>query len=102
LNRLYLDNNRLTGRGFSGVKEMMMSPSCKIIELSLSRCDLQNDDLYFISKALEMRFVINILNLSHNEIRDEGAVQLSIGLANGVDALKILDLSYNRISVFFK
>ena len=81
------------------IQDMICNPFCKISEISLSRCELQADDVLYLSKALEKRFTLTSLNLSHNEIRDIGAAYLAPAFKTGVYILKSLDISYTHIGV---
>ena len=99
LSRLTLDNNKLAGKGFMFIRGMLQSPYCKLAEMSLSRCHLQNEDMFSLARGMDGKYSLQSLNISHNEIRDHGAIILAQAIKGCSFTLKVFDISYNKISV---
>jgi len=102
LEKLIFDQNLLEGKGFSGIKKYFGHSHCKLKELSLKNCGLHNNEIKYMAHGINENNIHLInLNLENNIIRDEGTIQLFDSLCGRNIQLKFLDISHNKITVFF-
>ncbi|XP_040270347.1 NACHT, LRR and PYD domains-containing protein 12-like isoform X3 [Bufo bufo] len=126
LKTLDLSGNRLSGPHFSDLMEALSSPACRIEELHLGYNDLPDTSCIQLASGIRNNQSLKILVLSgnslsgphfsdlmealsspacrieelrlgYNDLPDTSCIQLASGIRNN-RSLKILDLSYNRLS----
>ncbi|XP_057706265.1 NACHT, LRR and PYD domains-containing protein 3-like [Corythoichthys intestinalis] len=93
LKRLDLTDNNLSYEGVEILSKGLASPNCILESLNLSRCHLDKGSCHLLASVLSSPSNLRHLNLSKNNLSDEGVEILSKGLASPNCILESLDLS---------
>ena len=74
----------------------MLMTNNSLAMASFNCCNLQDDGAYYIADALKKCPKLHTLNISKNEITDEGGLRFAAALAELSVKVKNLDLSANN------
>nr|XP_061796657.1 NACHT, LRR and PYD domains-containing protein 12-like [Nerophis lumbriciformis] len=92
LRHLDLSYNRLSDEGVEILSKGLSSPHCILQVLKLKNCKITKRGCLSLAEKLELSH-LEELDLSHNDLSDEGVENLSKGLASPHCKLKVLNLS---------
>lgn len=90
---LNLAHNSMSGRGFF----RFLGRNKTVENLGLSHCDLQDDDLQEMLTVLEKNHALQVVDLSENDITDDGGQYLLQHLSSQASALHTVCFSSNRL-----
>ena len=95
LQKIDISHNNITDDGVIAISEYLKNNST-LQELNISHNKISSG-MTNIFKALQMHATLQILDISRNNITDEGAIAISECLKNN-NTLQKLDISYNQVS----
>ncbi|XP_057678256.1 NACHT, LRR and PYD domains-containing protein 3-like isoform X1 [Corythoichthys intestinalis] len=93
LRHLNLSYNNLSDEGVEILSKGLASPNCKLESLDLSGCELKKGSCHPLASVLSSPSNLKHLELSWNDLSDEGIGILSKGLASPHCKLESLELS---------
>ena len=97
IQKLDISNNNITDNGAVAISEYLKNTST-LQEFNISHNKISSG-MMNIFKALQVQAALQILDISHNNITDEGAIAISECLKY-INTLQKLDISYNLMSDF--
>nr|XP_055060008.1 NACHT, LRR and PYD domains-containing protein 3-like [Misgurnus anguillicaudatus]XP_055060009.1 NACHT, LRR and PYD domains-containing protein 3-like [Misgurnus anguillicaudatus] len=100
---LDLGYNKFTSSGIERISQGLLSPSCELMKLSLSGCQVGVDSCKLLASALKDSFLID-LDLSSSRIGDDGVKWLCAGLSSPqcqLQSLRLRDCALSGTSCLY-
>ncbi|KAJ4722408.1 RAN GTPase activating protein 2 [Melia azedarach] len=97
LNEIYLSYLNLEDEGAIAIANALKVSAPLLGVLELAGNDITAEAAPILSACIAAKQHLTKLNLAENELKDEGAIQISKALEQGHDQLKEVDLSTNHI-----
>ncbi len=91
------DNNDLCGPSLQDIGAMLMTNNSLSLA-SFNNCNLKDEGAYYIADALRKCPKLHTLNISRNEITDEGGFRFATALSEMQVKVKNVDLSVNSLT----
>ncbi|KAL3507955.1 hypothetical protein ACH5RR_033337 [Cinchona calisaya] len=97
LTEVYLSYLNLEDKGVIAIADALKSTALSLEVLEMAGNDITADAAPALAACISAKQQLTKLNLAENEMKDDGAIQISKALEEGHDKLKELDVSTNSL-----